>query len=73
MCQFPCGYLFGTLFIQEAVEGTVMWEEYKNDTNMDLPSMIMQSDHVRKKGRDTRREKDMKECVSAEVGKIFSH
>lgn len=35
MCQFPCGYLFGTLSIQEAVEGIVMWEEYKNDTNMD--------------------------------------
>lgn len=40
---------------------------------MDLPSMITQSDHVKKKGRDAWREKDMEECVSAEGGKIFSH
>lgn len=37
-----------------------------------LPSMIMCSGHVRKKGRDTVKRTEMEEDVSSEMGKIRS-
>ena len=47
-----------------------MWEDTHTHT---LPSITMQSRHVRKRGRGTVRETEKREHVSSGMGEIFSH